>query len=178
MFVSAWLLFRVSSCCALALALRDSLRVNRALRATHSRRQVNHFIAEGRIVVNGLVVTSPDDRLVAGDEVKLDDCVVAWEEKDLPCHRYLKYNKPRGVVCTTDPRVPGNVLDALEQQQQRQMSNVCTTDNTNSTNTRRVYPIGRLDAESTGLILLTSDGGIVNPLLRTTSENNKTKVKE
>lgn len=154
------------------------LRVNRALRATHSRRQVNKMIDKGRLSVNDVVVSSPDERLKAGDEVRLDGALQVWEEADLPQHRYVKYHKPRGVVCTTDRRVKGNILDALEEAEAGGRNNNTYMYSTNATatsvtNQRRVYPIGRLDAESVGLILLTSDGSIVNPLLRTCENKAK-----
>ena len=130
----------------------SGLRVNRALRATHSRRAVDRIIEEGRLSVNGLVATNPDSRLVAGDVVVFDGSIVVWEEEKLGPHQYLKFHKPPSIVCTSDPRVQNNIVDALA--------------GYNASNTRRVYAIGRLDADSTGLILLTSDGDIVNPLLR------------
>lgn len=163
-----------------ALSLASSpkgLRVNRALRATHSRRQVNGLIETGRLSVNDVTVESPDDRLKAGDKVKLDGALQAWEEADLPPHRYVKYHKPGGVVTTTDRRVKGNIIAAFEQAEARGRNDASSINenitSTGITNQRRVYPIGRLDAESVGLILLTSDGSIVNPLLRTSA--NKTK---
>ena len=137
----------------LACAVRKTgLRVNRALRATHSRRAVNRIIEEGRLSVNGMIATNPDSRLSSGDVVVFDGAPVAWEEDELGAHRYLKFHKPPSVVCTSDARVPNNIVDALA--------------GYNASGTRRVYAIGRLDADSTGLILLTSDGDIVNPLLR------------
>eukprot|EP00978_Attheya_sp_CCMP212_P032061 scaffold123514_cov54-Attheya_sp.AAC.1 len=153
---------------AAALAVPPKgLRVNRALRTTHSRRECNRFIAEGRLLVNGVAAVNPDDRLAPGDHVQLDGEEVAWMEDEIEPHRYIKFNKPAGVVCTTDRRVPGNINDAFE-------SFGGGSSKHNSNATRRVYPIGRLDAESTGLILLTSDGSIVNPLLR----SGEKKVKE
>lgn len=149
---------------AAALAASEnthSLRVNRALRATHSRRETNRFMVEGRLLVNGIAATNPDARLRLGDKVQFDGETVSWEEDKIEPHRYLKYNKPAGVVCTTDRRVPHNIMDALQ------------SSGSNNNATRRVYPIGRLDAASTGLILLTSDGAIVNPLLRPGEKKSK-----
>jgi len=157
---------------AAALAVPPKgLRVNRALRTTHSRRECNRFIAEGRLLVNGITAVNPDDRLAPGDQVQLDGEEVAWMEDEIEPHRYIKFNKPAGCVCTTDRRVPGNINDAFESFVGGGSSK---HGNATATATRRVYPIGRLDAESTGIILLTSDGSIVNPLLRA----GEKKVKE
>jgi len=168
---------------ALAAAPDKRLRVNRALRTTHSRRQTNRFIFEGRILVNGVPAVSPDSRLNIGDTVEFDGQSIAWEEAELEPHRYLKFNKPEGVVCTTDRRVGQNIIDVLTScggiknisgNSDNDSNAICT----NCTNTRRVFPIGRLDAESTGLILLTSNGSIVNPLLRAVVGTKSKKVKE
>lgn len=153
------------------------MRVNRAPRATYSRRETNRFISQGRLSRNGVFVTNPDDRLCLGDTVKLDGTLILWEEKDLQPHRYLKYNKPLGVICTTDRRIERNILSEVETS--LGSSSTWSVDangndvNVDHSQSRRVYPIGRLDAESTGLILLTSDGDVVNPLLR--SEDKKSK---
>ena len=86
----------------LALAAsQKGLRVNRALRATHSRRETNRFIADGRLMVNGVTAASPDIRLRTGDSVKLDGQPIAWEEADLEPHVYLKYMLSSNVNTTT-----------------------------------------------------------------------------
>jgi 23S rRNA pseudouridine2604 synthase len=170
------IVFWINTVC-LAFSNNTGLRVNRALWSTHSRREANRLIEQGRIRVNNVVVTSPDDRLFPGDTVQLDCAFVAWQQQ-LP-HVYVKFNKPAGIVCTTDRRVPGNIVAALEELYTRRNS----SNTTNMTHSPRVFPIGRLDADSTGLILLTSDGSIVNPLLRATAagyvlnHNNKIKKK-
>jgi 23S rRNA pseudouridine2604 synthase len=91
---------------AVALAASKGVRVNRALWTTHSRREVNRFIEQGRLSVNGTIVSCPDDRLAPGDQVEKDGVLVDWE-LSIP-HVYLKYNKPAGVVCTTDRRIKGS----------------------------------------------------------------------
>jgi len=177
--------FGLLVCAAAALASGGkgdggSLRVNRALRATHSRRECDRLISEGRITVNGVVVNSSDDRLRPGDVVRFDGSApVPWSDDELGPHRYVKLHKPRGIECTTDRRVEGNIVDYFES-----LSEVeggvegfggggdCGDDG-DSLRARRVYPVGRLDRESTGLILLTSDGSVVNPLLRSGEEKSK-----
>ena len=103
------------------------IRVNKALRATHSRREADRLIDAGRVTVNAVAATS-GDRLVRGDAVCLDGLPVDWERLNPPPAAaasaaadggggsrfiYLKYWKPRGVVCTTDRRQRGNILDEL-----------------------------------------------------------------
>ena len=145
---------------ATLLAQANGLRVNRALRATHSRRETNRLIGAGRILVNGAVVSNPDLVLTDGDLVLFDGARVGWAEAELAPHQYIKFNKPPGVECTTSHRVRKNIMAALGQ--------------AGLASARRIYPIGRLDAESSGLILLTSNGDVVNQLLRA----REGKVKE
>jgi pseudouridine synthase len=73
---------------------------------------------------------------------------------------YVKYNKPQGVICTTDQRIKDNIIDALTQK-----SGYCPK--------HRVYPVGRLDKDSTGLIIITSDGRLPNASLRRDQKQSK-----
>ena len=120
------------------------MRLNKfiAERGIASRRQADAWIAAGRVTVNG-ATGALGTQVRAGDEVRLDG-------KPLPAHRqaiYLAPNKPRGITCTTERDVPDNIVDFVR-------------------HTERIFPIGRLDKDSEGLILLTNDGDIVNEILR------------
>lgn len=107
-----------------------------------SRRAADRLIEEGRVLVNGR-------RAVLGDQVRdedvvmLDGCRVSRQRDTV----YLAYHKPVGVTCTTDVQIPGNIITAVGYP-------------------TRIFPIGRLDKDSSGLILLTNDGDIVNRILR------------
>ncbi|HIU34755.1 MAG TPA: pseudouridine synthase [Candidatus Pullichristensenella excrementigallinarum] len=107
-----------------------------------SRRQADRLIEEGRVTIDGR-------RGVLGDTV-LPGCVVLVDRHPLSGRSekvYLMLNKPRGIVCTADRREPLNIVSYLNYPE-------------------RVFPVGRLDRESEGLILMTNDGEIVNRLLR------------
>jgi 23S rRNA pseudouridine2604 synthase len=107
-----------------------------------SRREADAWIAAGRVTVNGV-------RGELGTQVKADDAVLV-DGQPLPVRRaavYLALNKPPGITCTTERDVPGNIVDFVGHPE-------------------RIFPIGRLDKESEGLILLTNDGDIVNEILR------------
>ena len=108
-----------------------------------SRRQIDRWIEEGRIKVNG-VKAEPGQRIRQHDHIQLDGKNISHRK---PKRQYLLLNKPRGIVCTMDSNVRGNLTDYLNLD-------------------FRIYPVGRLDKESTGLLLLTNDGTIVNPILR------------
>ena len=109
---------------------------------TASRREADAWIAAGRVTVNGAPGTL-GTRVKPGDVVQVDG-------KPLPARRrgiYIALNKPRGITCTTERDVPGNIVDFVGHRE-------------------RIFPIGRLDKDSEGLILLTNDGDIVNEVLR------------
>src|SRR3954471_4843123 len=117
-----------------------------------SRREADEFIAEGRVTVNG-VPAALGTQVNDGDEAKLDgDIVGAARKKSKPV--YIALNKPVGITCTTERAVAGNIVDFVDHPE-------------------RVFPIGRLDKDSEGLILLTNDGDIVNEVLR--AEHNHEK---
>lgn len=147
------------------------IRLNKIFKATHSRREADRIIQEGRVSVNGKVsygqMVTPFE-----DTVTLDGIVVhAWEQMNglssVENHmetnskednlsntfEYIKYYKPRGVICTTDIRIRGNIMDAI-------------TKESGYRPRHRVYPVGRLDKDSSGLILITSDGRLPNASLR------------
>ena len=116
-----------------------------------SRREADKLIAAGRVTINGKVPEmgtkiAPDD-IVAVDGTILKDTKESFI--------YLAFNKPIGIVCTTDTRVEkDNIIDFINYP-------------------KRIFPIGRLDKPSSGLILLTNDGDIVNKILRTEHNHEK-----
>lgn len=114
-----------------------------------SRREADRLIEEGRVHIDGRV-GALGDRVLPGMVVTLDGKTVTGASEKV----YLMLNKPRGIVCTTDPREPMNVVDYVSFP-------------------TRVYPVGRLDKDSEGLLLLTSDGDIVNKLLRAAGGHEK-----
>jgi 23S rRNA pseudouridine2604 synthase len=122
-----------------------------------SRREADELLQAGRVTINGETV-GMGAKALDGDEVRVDgEVVVARTLAASPTARkavYIALNKPVGITCTTEHGVDGNVVDFVDHQQ-------------------RIFPIGRLDKDSEGLILLTSNGDIVNEILR--SENNHEK---
>jgi 23S rRNA pseudouridine2604 synthase len=107
-----------------------------------SRREADAWIAAGRVTVNGA-------KGELGTQVRPGD-VVFVDGKPLPSRRkpvYLAFHKPRGITCTTERGVPANIVDFVGHPE-------------------RIFPVGRLDKDSEGLILLTNDGDIVNEVLR------------
>lgn len=114
-----------------------------------SRREADRLIEEGRVKVDGRTGVL-GDRVLPGTAVTVDGKALGGAGEKV----YILLNKPRGIVCTADPREPMNVVDYLNYPV-------------------RVFPVGRLDKDSEGLLLLTSDGDIVNRVLRAAGGHEK-----
>jgi len=127
------------------------VRLNKFLSETGlcSRREADQWIEAGRVSVNG-TVAQLGTQVIEGDAVLLDGKPLGTK----PQRVYLALNKPIGIECTTDRSVPDNIVDFVR-------------------HSERVFPIGRLDKDSEGLILLTNDGDIVNRVLRAEHEHEK-----
>lgn len=118
-----------------------------------SRRAADKLIEQGRVTING-TVPEMGTKIAPGDLVKVDGKVVSEIEKKEP-NVYLAFNKPVGIVCTTDTRrEKNNIIDFINYP-------------------KRIFPIGRLDKPSEGLIFLTNDGDIVNKILRSRNNHGK-----
>jgi len=119
-----------------------------------SRREADQLIFERRVTLNGQIA-EVGAQFETDDEVLIDGQPLrARPQKAGRKHVYIALNKPVGITCTSESDVAGNIVDFVGHQQ-------------------RIFPIGRLDKDSEGLILLTSNGDIVNQILR--SENNHQK---
>lgn len=132
----------------------DEIRINKYLSDIGycSRRQADKLIDEGKVTVNGLPsvmgqkVTGEEDIRVNGEKVK--------STKREGTFTLIAFNKPVGIVCTSEKREKDNIIDFI---------NYPT----------RIYPIGRLDKNSEGLILLTDNGDIVNKMMRSGNKHEK-----
>ena len=112
-----------------------------------SRREADKLLSERRVTVNG-VPAAVGTMYAEGDDVRVDgQGLRARVKKAGRRHVYIALNKPVGITCTTDTSVKGNIVDFVGHE-------------------KRIFPIGRLDKDSEGLILLTSNGDIVNEILR------------
>lgn len=116
-----------------------------------SRRAADKLIEENRVTINGKV-PEVGTKITSKDEIRVDgELINARTEKPV----YILFNKPVGIVCTTDNRVEkDNIIDFINYP-------------------KRIFPIGRLDKPSEGLILLTNDGDIVNKILRARNNHEK-----
>lgn len=130
-----------------------SVRINKYLSEVGfcSRRAADQLIEAGRVTINGKV-PEMGTKITKGDEVRVDGKLITEPKHD---HVYIAFNKPVGIVCTTDTsKEKNNIIDYI---------NYPT----------RIFPIGRLDKASEGLIMLTSDGDIVNKILRARNNHEK-----
>lgn len=127
------------------------MRLNNYISSTGmcSRREADKLIQQGKVSINGKIAK-------IGQPVEVNDIVKVNGKRITPKKNnvYIALNKPVGITCTTERHVKGNIIDYINYPE-------------------RIFPIGRLDKPSEGLILLTNDGSIVNKILR--SENNHEK---
>ncbi len=132
---------------------KDSVRINKYLSEVGycSRRAADKLIDQGRVTLNG-IVPEMGTKISPNDEVRVDgELISAPKVKPV----YIAFNKPVGIVCTTDTHVePDNIIDYINYPS-------------------RIFPIGRLDKPSEGLIFLTNDGDIVNKILRARNNHEK-----
>jgi 23S rRNA pseudouridine2604 synthase len=127
------------------------LRLNKYISETGvcSRREADKWIEAGRVTCNGQNAAL-GTQVAEGDEVRIDGELIGAKKKPI----YIALNKPVGVICTTETHIKDNIIEHVGYKE-------------------RIFPVGRLDRDSEGLILLTNDGDIVNEILR--SENNHEK---
>lgn len=131
--------------------VKDEIRINKFLSEAGvcSRREADRYIMEGKVKIDG-EIAQMGSKVKKGNKVTFCGKPVSKEEKLV----LIALNKPVGIVCTTDPREPDNIVDFINYGM-------------------RIYPIGRLDKDSEGLILLTNDGNIVNKILRAEYRHEK-----
>jgi 23S rRNA pseudouridine2604 synthase len=127
------------------------VRLNKYISETGvcSRREADKWIEAGRVTLNG-ERAHLGLKVRAQDEVRVDGRLIGTKKRPV----YIALNKPIGVICTTEGHVADNVIDLVG-------------------HSERIFPIGRLDKDSEGLILLTNDGDIVNEILRSENEHEK-----
>lgn len=131
----------------------EQTRINKYLSEVGycSRRAADKLLEEGRITING-EIPELGTKVSDADEICVDGVSIRKSEEE---HVYIAFNKPIGIVCTTDTkREKNNIVDYIN-------------------HPKRIFPIGRLDKPSEGLILLTSDGDIVNKILRARNNHEK-----
>ncbi|HHV10166.1 MAG TPA: 23S rRNA pseudouridine(2604) synthase RluF [Clostridiales bacterium] len=130
---------------------KDEIRINKFLSDAGicSRREADRYITEGKVKIDG-EIAQMGSKVTKDSVVTFLDQPVRKEEKLV----LIAFNKPEGIVCTTDQREPDNIIDFINYGM-------------------RIYPVGRLDKDSEGLILLTNDGDIVNKILRAEHQHEK-----
>jgi 23S rRNA pseudouridine2604 synthase len=114
-----------------------------------SRREADHYIEQGRVTINGIEATK-GNRVMENDEVRVDGERLKTKKSSV----YIMLNKPKGITCTTDTKDKSNIIDYINFKS-------------------RIFPVGRLDKRSEGLIFLTNDGDIVNKILRAGNNHDK-----
>jgi 23S rRNA pseudouridine2604 synthase len=129
----------------------DELRINKYIseKGICSRREADKLIEAGRVTINGAKADT-GSKVKSSDEVRLDGKLLTERENLV----YIALNKPVGITSTTEHKIKDNIVDFINYPQ-------------------RIFPIGRLDKDSEGLILLTNDGDIVNKILRAGNNHDK-----
>tara|TARA_B110000305_G_scaffold84996_1_gene95769 strand:+ start:673 stop:1398 length:726 start_codon:yes stop_codon:yes gene_type:complete len=132
----------------------ETKRLNKAIAETGycSRRAADKLIEEGIVMVNNKKV-GLGVQVSSSDIISVNGKVISKVEEQI----YLVFNKPTGITCTTDLDIQGNIISFLDYP-------------------KRIFPIGRLDKPSEGLIFLTNDGDIVNKILRSRNNHEKEYV--
>ncbi|WP_246939324.1 23S rRNA pseudouridine(2604) synthase RluF [Bacillus pinisoli] len=127
------------------------MRINKYISETGicSRREADKWVADKRVTINGKLA-EPGSQVEEGDEVRVDNKPI----KSKPKLVYIALNKPVGITSTTERHIRGNIVDYVN-------------------HPLRIFPIGRLDKDSDGLILMTNDGDIVNKVLRAEGKHEK-----
>ena len=135
----------------------DGVRINKFLGSAGycSRREADRLVGEGRVFIDGNMADM-GSRVMPGQKVYVDCKAVVPEEENI----LIAVNKPRGIVCTTtDKQGANNIVDFLG----------CD---------KRIYPVGRLDKDSEGLLLMTNDGELMNNILTGKNEHEKEYIVE
>lgn len=129
----------------------DSIRINKYIASSGlcSRREADTLIENGKVTINGVIAVQ-GSKVNNGDIVEVNGQKITPEDDMV----YIAFNKPLGITCTTDTRDPSNIIDYIGFEE-------------------RIFPVGRLDKNSSGLIILTNDGSIVNKLLRAENGHEK-----
>ncbi len=129
----------------------ETKRLNKAISETGycSRRAADKLIEAGKVKVNGKV-PELGTKVTSADAISIDGKVITKEVENI----YIAFNKPVGITCTTERHIDGNIIDYINYPE-------------------RIFPIGRLDKPSEGLIFLTNDGDIVNKILRAKNSHEK-----
>lgn len=130
---------------------REEVRLNKYISESGfcSRRVADSLIEAGRVKIDGKVALM-GTKVRVGQKVTVDNKPIIEEEEFV----YIVLNKPVGITCTTEKHIKGNIVDFINHK-------------------KRIFPIGRLDKESQGLIFLTNDGDIVNKILRAGNNHEK-----
>ncbi|MFD1179340.1 23S rRNA pseudouridine(2604) synthase RluF [Paenibacillus puldeungensis] len=128
------------------------MRINKFISETGfcSRREADKLIESGKVTINGVTAVL-GSQAEPGDDVRVSGRSIEGKRSG---HVYIALNKPVGITSTTEHHVKGNIIDFIGHEE-------------------RIFPIGRLDKDSEGLILLTSDGDIVNKILRAEGKHEK-----